>query len=76
MRRHQFTLRALLWLMGAIAMVFTGWEIIDLCGDAAQTGELPYFMVAWLSAVYIAAFIVLAKFRDACRSSGHHEENG
>lgn len=73
MPRSQFTLRSLLWLMGVMAMVFAGWETIDLCDAAAQTGELPYFTVAWLNAVYIAAFIVLAKFRDACVFSGHHD---
>lgn len=38
----QFRLKTLLWFIAVVANVFTGWEIIDLCGAAMQTGEFPY----------------------------------
>jgi hypothetical protein len=63
MMPRQFSLKSLLWLMGAVAVVLTGWEMIDLAEAARKTGDVPYFTLSWLGVVYVTAFVVLARAR-------------
>lgn len=63
MRRPQFTLKTLLWLMAVVATVLTGWEAIDLAHEGVNTGEVPYAKLLWTGTAYLVAFVTLGIIR-------------
>ena len=62
-RRFQFSLKMILWLTLAVAMVLTGWALVDEVSAAAQSGELPYASLLWMSVAYLVTFIGLSAMR-------------
>ena len=63
MPRPQFSLKMMLWLTLAVAMVLTQWAMIDLLAEAGESAVLRSTALAWMAATSLAAFITLITFR-------------
>jgi len=60
----EFSLKSILWLMAVVAIVLTGWAMIDLVGAAAESGDVSYSRLLWMGGAYVVAFTTLLATRD------------
>jgi hypothetical protein len=63
MPRPQFSLKTMLWLTLAVAVVLTEWAMIDLVAEASESGELRGASLLWMGTACLAAWAALIAFR-------------